>query len=65
MKGDLGRSWDRLLDSMYTKYKGCLIEHNPGGSFSWRGCVFLTLDAAKREIDKAFPKLNESINRLK
>ena len=34
------------------QYREMTIIENPGGSYSWFGCVFLTLPLAKRAIDK-------------
>lgn len=49
-KGDIGKSFAKLVDDIYVKYKGCLINKELTG-FSWAGKYFSTLEEAQAEID--------------
>jgi hypothetical protein len=63
MKGDLGESFDKLVDSMYIKYAGCLIEMT-STHYKWNGKEYYSLDSAKEAIDSAQDQLKASIRNL-
>lgn len=64
MSKDFIAAFSRLMDACYLRYKGCLITVYQDG-FEWGGIKYTTKDEVYEAIDKAFPKLEDSINRLK
>lgn len=48
---NLAASFQDLMDSIYTRYRGCLIE-NCGG-YRTGGKTFATMEAAKKSIDES------------
>lgn len=58
MKGDLGKAFGKLKDSMYITYRGCLIERK-NGKFVWAHKIHDTEDEAKETIDQAYKELSK------
>lgn len=57
---DLGASFKKLVVSSFTRYNGCLIEHN-GSCFIALGKQVATFEDAKRRIDGAIERLGKNI----
>jgi hypothetical protein len=64
MKGDVGKAFNILLNSMYIKYEGCLIDKRVDG-YWWAGCRFDTEQQAKDCIDSHLALFGNSINRIR
>lgn len=58
---NLEQSFNKLINSTYTKYRGCLIE-KVGSAYRVLGETFTTIEFAKRRIDESLDTL---INKLK
>ena len=64
IKGNLGRSFSKMVDSMFLKVDGCFVEKIKRGSdifYKWDGRVFDTLEEAKIAIGTACAYLQHSI----
>lgn len=64
MRGDLSKSFSKIVDSMYIEYLGCHIEKIKRGNtigYRWNDKPFDTLEEAKNEVDVAYDILQHSI----
>lgn len=61
---DIEQAFKSLTDSMFIRYKGCLISKS-GGVFWWAGTRFETEADAKATIDNHFLIWGQSVNRIK
>jgi hypothetical protein len=64
MKGDLGKSYQCFIESVFPRYRGCDVQHSNGGYICCgRFC------ANKEELDRAINErhktLGNSLNRIK
>lgn len=64
MSKDYMKSLAILLNATYFRHVGCLVEKSENG-FKWNGVLYNSEDEVKEAIEKTFPKLEDSINRLK
>lgn len=62
MKGDLGKTFSKLKESMYERYRGCLIEKS-NGKFIWSHKIHNTIEEAKESIDKVYKELEKDLNK--
>lgn len=64
MRGDLSKSFSKIVDSMYIPYLGCFIEKVKRGdhiSYRWNEITYDDLEAAKSAIQMAYDILQHSI----
>lgn len=57
---DIGKAFEKFVDSTFEKYKGCLILKGPDG-FKWGTEWYSTIALAHEAIDKALRQLSESV----
>lgn len=66
MKTDIGKAFNKLVGSMFFKYRGCSIEKLPTG-YRVFGENHSTIEAAKKAVDQRYITFNNIVqtqNRL-
>lgn len=58
---NLGSSLNNLINRLYLRYRGCLIEHD-GDWLVWGGKRYPSKDAAFNAIDEELSKFGNNIN---
>lgn len=57
---NLQTSFDNLIDSTFTRVKGCLIEKTAGG-YNYHGRNYATITDVEKAISQSFENLSNSI----
>lgn len=64
MSKDYMKAFATLLNATFFRHRGCLVERSANG-FKWNGTTYPTEELVKEAINKAFPELQQSINRIR
>jgi len=62
MINDIGRSFEKLKESLFVKYRGTLIMKTSSNGFSWNDKQFNDIESAKKEVDDSIKSLSKSFS---